>query len=97
VRRGDPVSGNPRPPQYLAQHSKRTNVTLAQEAKEVVTSVRKLLGKDELPFGWEEGRTEDGEKYYINHQTQSTSWVRPSNSRSGSRASTPSQSGRVNV
>ena len=46
VRRGDPVTGNPRPPQYLAQHSKKTALTLAQDAQEAVQAARKLLSKE---------------------------------------------------
>ncbi|KAI9529461.1 hypothetical protein NQZ68_011170, partial [Dissostichus eleginoides] len=30
-----------------------------------------------LPYGWEEAFTRDGDKYYINHMTQSTSWSLP--------------------
>lgn len=43
ARRGDPVSGNPRPPHYLSKHSRHTNATLAQEVKETLTAVKKML------------------------------------------------------
>ena len=43
MQRGNAVTGNPRPPQYLQRHAKVTATTLAQEAQETLTSVRKLL------------------------------------------------------
>ncbi len=46
VARGDAVTGNPRPPQYLSRHAKITATSLAQEAKETVTAVQKLLQTD---------------------------------------------------
>lgn len=49
VVRGDPVSGNPRPPPYLANHAKVTSTKLAQEAKETVIAVRKILSIQGLP------------------------------------------------
>ena len=30
-----------------------------------------------LPYGWEEAYTADGIKYFINHVTQTTSWMHP--------------------
>ncbi|XP_077020939.1 syntaxin-binding protein 4 isoform X5 [Tamandua tetradactyla] len=30
-----------------------------------------------LPYGWEEAYTADGIKYFINHVTQTTSWIHP--------------------
>ena len=79
--RGDPVSGNPRPPPYLSNHAKITSTKLAQEAKETVMAVRNIIsvkGKQkinctvalfciELPFGWEEKLTEEGEKFYVKY------------------------------
>ena len=41
--RGNAVTGNPRPPQYLSRHAKVTATTLAQEAQETITAVRKIL------------------------------------------------------
>lgn len=43
VQRGDAVTGNPRPPQYLSRHAKVTATTLAEEAKETIKAVRKML------------------------------------------------------
>ncbi len=37
------VTGNPRPPPYLAKHTKVTATTLAQEAQETIVAVRKML------------------------------------------------------
>jgi len=43
AQRGDPVTGNPRPPHYLSKHSRHTNMTLKQEVKETLVAVKKLL------------------------------------------------------
>lgn len=34
-------------------------------------------GGRDLPEGWEERRTPSGQKYYVNHMTQTTQWERP--------------------
>uniref|UniRef100_A0A665VYD5 Syntaxin binding protein 4 n=1 Tax=Echeneis naucrates TaxID=173247 RepID=A0A665VYD5_ECHNA len=54
-----------------------TAATLAQEAKELTRTVRAILEVDCLPYGWDEAYTADGVKYYINHMTQTTSWMLP--------------------
>lgn len=77
VFRGDQITGNPRPPPYLSQHARKTVSTLAQEAKERVAEVRRILSVDVLPYGWDEEYTEDGRKFFVNHQQQCTSWVHP--------------------
>ncbi|XP_031209757.1 syntaxin-binding protein 4 isoform X2 [Mastomys coucha] len=51
--------------------------TLLLESKELVRSVRAMLDMDCLPYGWEEAYTADGIKYFINHVTQTTSWIHP--------------------
>ncbi|KAF6097470.1 syntaxin binding protein 4 [Phyllostomus discolor] len=51
--------------------------TLALESRELVRSVRTALDTDCLPYGWEEAYTADGIKYFINHVTQTTSWIHP--------------------
>lgn len=43
ARRGDPVAGNPRPPHYLSKHSRHTNSTLAQDVKDTLRAVKKML------------------------------------------------------
>ncbi|XP_071429506.1 syntaxin-binding protein 4 isoform X2 [Pithys albifrons albifrons] len=50
---------------------------LAAEAKDLAKSVRAILEVDCLPYGWEEAYTADGIKYFINHVTQTTSWIHP--------------------
>ena len=80
--RGNPVSGNPRPPLYLSQHTKKTGMELAHDAKETLYAVRQIVdasGKiikvnkklffnlDMLPYGWEEQYGNDGRKYYIKY------------------------------
>ena len=32
---------------------------------------------DELPYGWDEGETEEGQKFYIDHVNEKYSWVHP--------------------
>ncbi|XP_056124811.1 syntaxin-binding protein 4 isoform X2 [Rhinichthys klamathensis goyatoka] len=54
-----------------------TASALAVEAKELTHTVRSLLELDCLPYGWDEAYTADGVKYYINHETQTTSWTHP--------------------
>ncbi|XP_056124810.1 syntaxin-binding protein 4 isoform X1 [Rhinichthys klamathensis goyatoka] len=58
-----------------------TASALAVEAKELTHTVRSLLELDckytGLPYGWDEAYTADGVKYYINHETQTTSWTHP--------------------
>ena len=46
MQRGDVVTGNPRPPSYLSRHAKVSATTLAEEAKETITAVRKILQTD---------------------------------------------------
>ncbi|KAM6245209.1 syntaxin-binding protein 4 isoform 2-T2 [Porphyrio hochstetteri] len=50
---------------------------LAAEARDLAKSVRDILEGDCLPYGWEEAYTADGIKYFINHVTQTTSWIHP--------------------
>ncbi|NXU56699.1 STXB4 protein, partial [Turnix velox] len=50
---------------------------LAEEARDLAKSVRAILEVDCLPYGWEEAHTADGIKYFINHVTQTTSWIHP--------------------
>ncbi|XP_041077941.1 syntaxin-binding protein 4-like [Polyodon spathula] len=61
----------------IGRKGPRTAAALAQEAKDLSRSVRSILEVDCLPYGWEEAYTADGIKYYINHVTQTTSWVHP--------------------
>ncbi|NWI97712.1 STXB4 protein, partial [Pitta sordida] len=50
---------------------------LGAEARDLAKSVRAILEVDCLPYGWEEAYTADGIKYFINHVTQTTSWIHP--------------------
>lgn len=61
----------------LGKNGYNTVATLALESKELVKSVRAILDMDCLPYGWEEAYTADGIKYFINHVTQTTSWLHP--------------------
>nr|XP_057944449.1 E3 ubiquitin-protein ligase NEDD4-like isoform X2 [Doryrhamphus excisus] len=44
-----------------------------------------------LPSGWEEKRDSKGRRYYVNHNTRTTSWIRPTLQRADT--TPPSQSG----
>nr|XP_015293786.2 syntaxin-binding protein 4 isoform X3 [Macaca fascicularis] len=61
----------------LGRNGRNIPATLVLESKELVKSVRALLDMDCLPYGWEEAYTADGIKYFINHVTQTTSWIHP--------------------
>ncbi|XP_053424278.1 syntaxin-binding protein 4 isoform X2 [Nycticebus coucang] len=61
----------------LGRHGHDIPATLALESKQLVKSVHALLDMDCLPYGWEEAYTADGIKYFINHVTQTTSWIHP--------------------
>ncbi|XP_036079283.1 syntaxin-binding protein 4 isoform X2 [Rousettus aegyptiacus] len=54
-----------------------TPASLALASKELIESVHAILDVDYLPYGWEEAYTADGIKYFINHVTQTTSWIHP--------------------
>ncbi|KAL2765275.1 syntaxin-binding protein 4 isoform 1 [Daubentonia madagascariensis] len=61
----------------VGRNGRNIPATLALESKELVKSVRAILDMDCLPYGWEEAYTADGIKYFINHVTQTTSWIHP--------------------
>ncbi|XP_058416604.1 syntaxin-binding protein 4 isoform X1 [Diceros bicornis minor] len=61
----------------LGRNGRNIPATLALESKELIKSVRAILDMDCLPYGWEEAYTADGIKYFINHVTQTTSWIHP--------------------
>ena len=63
------------PPSYPSQRAMLQK--LADEALDVARGVRVLLEEEPLPFGWEEAYTNEGERYYINHMSQVTSWLHP--------------------
>jgi len=50
---------------------------LSQEARDTIRAVKILLEEEPLPFGWEEVYSPDGTRFYINHVTQTTSWLHP--------------------
>ena len=62
-------------PGYLSH--RHTSQKLVDEARDLVRGVRVLLEEEPLPFGWEEAYTSEGERYFINHVTQITSWLHP--------------------
>ncbi|NXO09995.1 STXB4 protein, partial [Oriolus oriolus] len=61
----------------LGRAGPTVTAALAAEAGDLAKSVRAILEVDCLPYGWEEAYTADGIKYFINHVTQTTSWIHP--------------------
>ncbi|EDM05670.1 syntaxin binding protein 4 (predicted) [Rattus norvegicus] len=61
----------------LGRNGRNFPAPLLLESKELLRSVRAVLDMDCLPYGWEEAYTADGIKYFINHVTQTTSWIHP--------------------
>ncbi|NXF75089.1 STXB4 protein, partial [Sclerurus mexicanus] len=61
----------------LGRMGPAATTALAAEARDLAKSVRAILEVDCLPYGWEEAYTADGIKYFINHVTQTTSWIHP--------------------
>ncbi|XP_005350583.1 syntaxin-binding protein 4 [Microtus ochrogaster] len=61
----------------LGRNGRNVPAALLLESKELARAVRAILDMDCLPYGWEEAYTADGIKYFINHVTQTTSWIHP--------------------
>ncbi|NXD76799.1 STXB4 protein, partial [Halcyon senegalensis] len=61
----------------LGRTGPTVTTALAAEARDLAKSVRAILEVDCLPYGWEEAYTADGIRYFINHVTQTTSWIHP--------------------
>ncbi|XP_060109534.1 syntaxin-binding protein 4 [Heteronotia binoei] len=62
---------------HLGRNGRTITASLATEARDLAKSIRSILEADCLPYGWEEAYTADGIKYFINHVTQTTSWIHP--------------------
>ncbi|XP_065670666.1 syntaxin-binding protein 4 isoform X4 [Hydra vulgaris] len=50
---------------------------LCNDSQDIIKAVKLILDDEPLPFGWEEVYSQDGHRYYINHMTETTSWVHP--------------------
>ncbi|XP_047142361.1 syntaxin-binding protein 4 isoform X2 [Hydra vulgaris] len=50
---------------------------LCNDSQDIIKAVKLILDDEPLPFGWEEVYSKDGHRYYINHMTETTSWVHP--------------------
>lgn len=77
ARPGSNRSGR-KPTRLPGSYLSGEEATILKEAEYVMQAVTTILEEDALPFGWEEAFTNDGQKYYIDHASQSTSWVHPS-------------------
>ncbi|XP_015595189.1 transcriptional coactivator YAP1 [Cephus cinctus] len=62
-------------PRKTAAAANVAAVAAAVESGKTSTGATSSLGP--LPDGWEQARTQEGEIYFINHQTRTTSWFDP--------------------
>ncbi|RDD37865.1 Syntaxin-binding protein 4 [Trichoplax sp. H2] len=69
----------PRPPgKSIPEYpNKDQNNSILKDVKTILKTVKPLLEFYVLPYGWSEAIAADGQKYYMNHITQKTSWERP--------------------
>ena len=73
--------------------SSESNQDADNQAQEGGTNT---AGSSSLPPGWEERRTPNGQLYYVNHNTHSATWTRPS-SESNQDADHQAQEGETNT
>uniref|UniRef100_A0A672ZAB0 E3 ubiquitin-protein ligase n=1 Tax=Sphaeramia orbicularis TaxID=375764 RepID=A0A672ZAB0_9TELE len=71
-----------RPTMHNSSHSSRRGSAQTSTGEEYpanpVVSIALLLPTSAgLPAGWEEKRDSKGRRYYINHNTRTTTWIRP--------------------
>jgi len=66
--------------QYSESFAAQRNTRLTQAIRRTSSYLRELEALDDqsLPIGWERGITPEGYLYYIDHNTQTTSWEPPS-------------------
>ncbi|XP_011305607.1 transcriptional coactivator YAP1 isoform X1 [Fopius arisanus] len=62
-------------PRKTAAAANVTTIAAAENGKSPAGAGANALGP--LPDGWEQARTPEGEIYFINHQTRTTSWFDP--------------------
>lgn len=60
-----------------AQHAELQNRGSQNSATKTTTLGISAAGLGPLPEGWEQSSTPEGEIYFINHQTRTTSWFDP--------------------
>lgn len=60
-----------------AQHAELQNRGNQSSAAKTTTLGISAAGLGPLPEGWEQSSTPEGEIYFINHQTRTTSWFDP--------------------
>jgi hypothetical protein len=66
--RVDRESPEPGVPEYGGQHDQHGVIAVQEQDNET---------EDTLPEGWEERKSQEGRVYFIDHNTKSTTWVRP--------------------
>ncbi|XP_015254845.1 PREDICTED: E3 ubiquitin-protein ligase NEDD4 isoform X2 [Cyprinodon variegatus] len=58
-------------------HTSNSNHSSLRESASVREELPSPPTSAQLPPGWEEKRDKKGRRYYVNHNTRSTTWVRP--------------------
>eukprot|EP00045_Choanoeca_perplexa_P012455 m.135932 g.135932 ORF g.135932 m.135932 type:complete len:1063 (+) comp16014_c0_seq1:99-3287(+) len=69
----DPVTGRA----YFKNHQSRETTWVDPRSAAVRKFDAAETEGDELPFGWDQAETADGEIYYIDHNTEMTHWLHP--------------------
>ncbi|KAK9875543.1 hypothetical protein WA026_009351 [Henosepilachna vigintioctopunctata] len=64
-------------PASLQQYSFDEKSSTYQHPKQLSCDLAKASGKTNLPFGWEAALTPEGQVYYLNHITRTTTWEDP--------------------
>ncbi|KAM8876009.1 E3 ubiquitin-protein ligase NEDD4-like isoform 1-T1 [Synchiropus picturatus] len=74
-----------------SRHSSRRGSAPASTGEEHPVNPVLLPTSAGLPPGWEEKRDSKGRRYYVNHNSQTTTWTRPVSQRSSESATAPMQ------
>lgn len=68
---------DPRKKLSLGSLSSSSGVTCSSPSTSPASSIINLQNLGSLPEGWEQAKTAEGEVYFINHKTRTTSWYDP--------------------
>lgn len=68
---------DPRKKLSIGSLSSSSGVTCSSPSTSPASSLINLQNIGNLPEGWEQAKTAEGEVYFINHKTRTTSWYDP--------------------